>query len=103
MALSGTKPDCGTGWTDRFGRDSHDLRAERRKIKRVAQPLGQAIDDEAGVVASAVEATIDDSLDPSADRLEEREGTQRRNRHRQGLAVRDSAENALDGHDPRPE
>ncbi len=52
--------------------DSGEIRPERLEIDLVAEPRAEGLERALGVVAAAVEATVDDSLDPAAGGAEER-------------------------------
>ena len=61
---------------------------ERTELQFVAEPLREAFDHPGGVIERAVEPAIDGCLDAPADRLEERERSERRGSDGKGLALR---------------
>ena len=77
--------------------------AERREVEPIAEPAGEFRNGLLGVVIRPVESAVDGTLDTSPDRLEEREGDQRRCGDCQGLALRDIGQERLQAEHPRDE
>ncbi len=72
VRLDTADPDRHVGRLNRSRDGAFELRLHRLEIDRVAQPQAERRDDRLGVVAGAVEATVNEPLDAKPQRIEER-------------------------------
>ena len=76
---STSQPEARVSRAHRLGDHAEQVGAHRVQVNLVPQPRAEGVEGARSVVARAVEATVDEALDPGTQRLEQRD-------HREGRA-----------------
>ena len=73
------------GGLHRLLHHGHQLLAQLSQVKLIAQRSTEGLDDFGCIILAPVEATIDEGLDPSAQRIEQRGDHEGRAQDQQGI------------------